>query len=236
MSEIPAAKEQRRAAARAAPGRLGASSFGAASESTAAPPHRHELLLARRRSDADTSPSSHRSRVKSFAMARALHRTAPSQPFYRFVRPLSLTASSPYAGSNARVFTGTFTKADHAVSRTLTLVRFQPKASASSLRPCSACLSVNNRPFNGIPFTTVNMTPLGKPGTNLFRVWSRAIPAHVAVSVEQVVKVPEEELLLALDSDDLPYVYKRADTLDLVKGHFDGSSGDAVVEILQVRL
>ncbi|XP_077554156.1 E3 SUMO-protein ligase gei-17-like [Haemaphysalis longicornis] len=79
------------------------------------------------------------------------------------------------------------------------------------------------------------MTPLGKQGTNHFRVWSQAIPTHVAVSVEQVMKVPEE-VLRALDSDDFPHVYKRADTLDLVKGHLDGSSGDAVVEILQVSL
>lgn len=80
------------------------------------------------------------------------------------------------------------------------------------------------------------MTPLGKQGTNHFRVCSQAIPTLVAVSVEQVVKVPEEELLRALGSDGFPHVYNRADTLDLVKGHFDGSSGDAVVEILQVSL
>lgn len=118
----------------------------------------------------------------------------------------------------------------------MTLVRFQPKASASSLGPFSACLSVNNQPCNTIPFTTVNVTPLGKQGTNHFRVCSQAIPTLVAVSVEQVVKVPEEELLRALGSDGFPHVYNRADTLDLVKGHFDGSSGDAVVEILQVSL
>lgn len=97
-------------------------------------------------------------------------------------------------------------------------------------------MSVNKQPFFGIPFTTINITPRGKPGANSFAVWSQVIPTHVAVRVEQVVKVPEEEVLRSLDDDDFPYVHKRADTLDLVKDHFDGSGGDAVVEILQVSL
>ncbi|XP_077548753.1 E3 SUMO-protein ligase PIAS1-like isoform X1 [Haemaphysalis longicornis] len=50
-------------------------------------------------------------------------------------------------------------------------------------------------------------------------------------------KVPEEELLRSLyDGDDVPYVHKRADTRHLVRSHFVGSGGDAVVEALQVSL
>lgn len=51
------------------------------------------------------------------------------------------------------------------------------------------------------------------------------------MSAEQVLKVPEEELLRSLDDD---YVHKLEDTRDLVKSHFDASSGNAVVEISQV--
>lgn len=166
-------------------------------------------------------------------MAHTLPKTTPPHTFYRFVRSLPLKASSSHVGSNTRCYTGAFSKADSETPQTLTLIRFQPKVNVSSLGGCYASLSVNKKPFHGIPFTTVNITPQGKYGTNDFAVWSKVIPTQVAVSAEQVLKVPEEELLRSLDDD---YIHKRADTRDLVKSHFDVSSGDAGVEILQVSL
>ncbi|KAK8786167.1 hypothetical protein V5799_007470 [Amblyomma americanum] len=96
-------------------------------------------------------------------------------------------------------------------------VHFAFNSGQTAARGCTARLIIGGKVYYGLPFTMVNITQvLYTVPKKQFLLRLEAIPRHVSVHLDEVMRTPENDLLQKIQESE-KYVYKREDTLALVK-------------------
>ncbi|XP_077499857.1 E3 SUMO-protein ligase PIAS2-like [Amblyomma americanum] len=145
----------------------------------------------------------------------------PDQPFYLSVNELRLTADMSARWPEFLSCNGKFstTTAIRSPSR-MALVHFDLMSDTPDLSGRTANVSVNGKAYYGMPLTMVNITELLSSSVeNRLEFWGEPILADVAVRVDEVKKVTEEELLQWIN-DSSTYAHNREDTMYLLAAHY----------------